>query len=105
MDIKKDGTGFKPSRTGSTAARQIEALSSVPSQRPCSVCIYYQEAGTSKICTNLITDVEPWWKGCVMNEITQEILSRHPDWQDEERRRQEEKADKDSERWEIGGDR
>ena len=38
-------------------------------------------------------------------EITQEILSRHPNWQDEERRRQEEKADKDSERWEIGGDR
>ena len=32
-------------------------------------------------------------------------LIENLNWQDEERRRQEEKADKDSERWEIGGDR
>ena len=38
-------------------------------------------------------------------EITQEILSRHPNWQDEERRRQDEKVEKDSERWEVGCER
>ena len=35
-------------------------------------------------------------------EITQEILSRHPNWQDEERQRQEEKIDEANEHWWIG---
>ena len=34
--------------------------------------------------------------------LAAEILANHPTWQDEERRRQDEKVEKDSERWEVG---
>jgi hypothetical protein len=37
-------------------------------------------------------------------QLADEILSRHPDWEKEEQEKRDRRADEDSQRWEVGCD-